>query len=171
MEEATPKTLRKRFNEDKLMLDSAIGTDLERELATNPSNLAYYSAQAAYWQRESDRLKALKDVLWSQAFKDAQGDGGKSPPVEMRKAIAETNQEFQNTNDLWLEAKEQHKLYEHAVDIMSQKQFSLGSLNSREKREIDISTGVSSGRRTSEDKAATRASIMDALYKSKGSES
>jgi hypothetical protein len=157
-----PKTLREHFNADIFFADSNIGVSLETELSNNPSKLAYYNAQAAYWGKEADRLKALKDVQWSQAFIEAKGDGLKPPPVELRKAIAETNPAFIATTQNYLDAKEQHKLFEQAVETLSQKQFSLGSLNSRERREMDIGSPTSPTRSSPEERTERRARVLDA---------
>jgi hypothetical protein len=146
---------RQHFSAVEVYKDSQI-TDLESDLITNPAQLAYYSAQAAYWSAELDRCKYAMDNAWAKAYLEAKAVGGTGRTVEVLKAEAETNIEHQEAIGKYLKAKENLKGFEGAVASLSQKQYSLGSLNSREKREQEI-TSAPISRSTAEEKAERRA--------------
>jgi hypothetical protein len=153
------ETNRETFEHDRFLTDSIITNDLVTELLNNPALLAYYTAQSAYWCRVTDTLKAAYKAQRASIVLAAKAKDSKTPAVTLE-ALQDADEEVQHLHNRYLIAKEQYDLFSGAVDTLSQKQYSLGSLNSRERREQETTTSAIPSRSTAEDRAERRANVL-----------
>ena len=162
METETEKTLRQTFNHDKYLKDVTINrNDLETELCTNPANLAYYIAQAAYWSGVVDTAKLLRDNRAASIYVDLKDSGSKVTDGYIS-AKQQLDDDYQKYARQLKVAREQLALYEGAVTALEKKQFSLGSLNAMNRVEFDATTSVIPTRSTPQVRADRRQAILDA---------
>lgn len=152
----------KVFNSEQFYKHSLIDrADLENELCINPSNLAYYIEQAALWSGQVDLAKLLRDNRAAEIYVELKNSSNKVTDgyISATQQLDEQHQESAKKLKL---AREQLALYEGAVTALLEKQKSLGSLNSRERREYDATTAVVPTRSTSEEKADRKARVLSA---------
>jgi hypothetical protein len=144
------------FESTKFHQDVKINrTNLEQELCINPALLAYYIEQAALWSGETDRLKILRDLRGAEIYVDLKNSGKATDGfITATQKLDENYKEYEKLLRL---AREQLALYEGAVTALEKKQFSLGSLNSRDKFEEGASTSTLPSRSTAEERAERRA--------------
>jgi hypothetical protein len=153
-----------KFDHEKFVKDLQIErSNLEAELASNPSNLGYYAEQAARWKAAADHFKLLRDNAAAQVCIELKDNGGKAT-ADYIKAKQQLNPDFQKHSESLRLAREQEALYEGAVTALDKKQFSLGSLNSRRNTEFDASShhGYVVPPMSREEKEARRQRVLDA---------
>ena len=144
-----------QFDGNKYRQDVKINrSDLEEELATNPSNLAYYIQQYALWSGEADRLKILRDNRGSEIYIDLKNSGKATDGFIT--ATQKLDDKYKEYEELLRLAREQVALYDGAVDALSKKQFSLGTLSANNRAEFEATTSAIPSRSTAEEKAERR---------------
>lgn len=149
----------KSFESEKYHKDVKINrSNLEEELCTNPANLAYYIEQLAIWSGEADRLKILRDNRGAQIYVDLKAKGKTTDGfIDATQKLDDTYSTYETKLRL---AREQLKLYEGAVETLSKKQFSLGSLSANNRAEYDATTSTIPSRSTAEERADRRARVL-----------
>lgn len=149
------------FNYDKFVERIYLHpSNVEEELAKNPSWLAYYGSQAAAWESIEDLKKVERDTRGSQVMVELKDSGTKATDAYTT-AKKQTDQEFLKLAKELRIAREQVSLYKNAVSALEKKQFSLMAINSRNKSEEHYS-GHSSFQSTG-DLRAKKQSLLDKL--------
>lgn len=151
----------KHFDSSKFHANAQINrADLEQELSVNPSNIAFYIEQVAIWTGEADRLKLLRDNRAAEIYVDLKDSGNKVTDGYIS-ATQQLDDKYKGYSEALRIAREQQALYEGAVEALSKKQFSLGSLSANNRLEFDATTSVIP-RSTLEEKADRKARIVAA---------
>ena len=145
------------FDTTKFHKDVTISrANLENELAINPANLAFYIEQAALWNAQVDTAKLLIKNRASELYIQIKAAGKATEGyIEAKVQLDET---YQSLNKRFISVKKELALYEGAVEALSKKQFSLGSINAMNRVEHDATTTMIP-RSTPEEKAERRARI------------
>lgn len=145
------------FDTTKFHKDVTINRiQLENELAVNPANLAFYIEQAALWNAQVDVAKLLLKNREAQVNIDIK-DAGKAS-VAYIAAKVQLDEQVQALSKKYIAVKKELALYEGAVEALSKKQFSLGSINAMNRVEHEATTSMLP-RSTPEEKAERRARI------------
>lgn len=109
-------------------------SNVEEELAKNPSWMNYYSSQAAKWQAIADLKKIEAKERRGVLAKELRASG-----VKVTGAILEAEQdadpEYVNLMKTHIKAKEQAEEFTGAHYALDKKQFSLQALNKRNDRD------------------------------------
>lgn len=108
-----------------------------------------------------DLAKSLKENRAAEIYIELKDSGTKVTDGYIS-ATTQLDKDYQDYDKALRLAREQLKLYEGAVSTLDKKQFSLGSLNSRNKMEHDATMGNTSTRITSEDRQSIKDRILDA---------
>jgi hypothetical protein len=116
--------------------------NVEEELAKNPSWLSYYSRQTALWQCQADDYKMRMKTRRGELAKELKESNPKITAVAIE-AELDTDSEFLKLHKEYLKIKEQADLYTFTHTDLEKKQFSLQSINSRNKREESFSKSIS----------------------------
>ena len=145
------------FNSEQFHKDTLINrAQLENELAANPSRLAFYIEQAALWSAQVDAAKVLIKNRASELYIQIKSEGKATEGfIEAKINLDERHNELQKR---LIAVKKELALYEGAVEALSKKQFSLGSINAMNRIEHDATTSVLP-RSTPEERAERRARI------------
>lgn len=145
------------FDTTKFHKDVTINrVQLENELAVNPANLAFYIEQAALWSAQVDTAKLLIKNRSSELYIQIKGEG--KATEGFIEAKVHLDEAYQNISKKYIAVKKELALYEGAVEALSKKQFSLGSINAMNRVEHDATTSMLP-RSSPEEKAERRARI------------
>jgi hypothetical protein len=145
------------FNSEQYYKDVTISrANLENELATNPANLAFYIEQAAQWTAQVDTIKLLIKNRSSELYIQIK-DAGKATEGYVDAKI-QLDEKYQSLSRQLIAVKKELAHYEGAVEALSKKQFSLGSINAMNRVEHDATTNMIP-RSTPEEKAERRSRI------------